>query len=662
MSDSNTIYDSRRAELLIDFFSSNSRTDTSTLNGCDDASAEILLSKMQIPSFSVGYFGLLEAMGTPMDASVQSLTYSRNQFLKQKSFRDALEQKILNASLSTLATTSSMRFSLLPEDFSDFVEYLYYLIMKEPLTDVIVVSPRSMRDSHELVFQKVNRQITLSIGHTLLKDGYFGTVASKTFFNFAETVPICAAASYMIVKLLRLLSVLSDRSGKSSSQNMVQLSNRNIEPSVTLLSEERSHLYIQIKLGVCKLEDFLKYTESVHESVFNLLHSPSATASMGPKQRLLSDLLSRSATERLRLEICTCHHLTENIIYYLAAAQEYHSREMNHHDCTCGKNSSFYSRSSIEKCCILLLFAFHFTGGATILKQQQTLYQLYGLRVGKLVDHILITDVSQPSIPASLRAAWDAVAVDDDDDDDDDDKQCNSHKFIVKLLLLKVHTSRIVLRWMRSEEAVLPARSAATTAINDSVLGSITNNTTSVCQHLGEEFFVLCRDVVVCGVLEDILLVLTAVLELLDSAWCVTYPHKYENDVTRCCTRSGMGRNMLLDDLFKGCEECSSKQLHPVNRTSSEQLFPVLVTSPSKTFRGTDKSSTHVNNSHLPIIRNSTNLPFHTLFDYLKECSSAPLSNFSIFLNSLHDRKNTTVAEIMCTAITMISARLNMTR
>jgi hypothetical protein len=653
MSDSNTIYDSRRAELLTDFFSSSSRIDTSNLNGNDDASAEILLSKMQIPSFSVGYFGLLEAMGTPIDASVQSFTYSRNQYLKQKSFRDAPEQKILNASLSTVATTSSMRFSLLPEDFSDFVAYLYYLIMKEPLTDFIIVSPCSMKDSHELVFQKVNHQITLSIGHPLLKDGYFGTVASKIFFNFAETVPICAAASYMIVKLLRLLSVLSDRSGKSSSQNMTQLSSGNSEPSAALLSEKRSHLKVQVKLGVCKLEDFLKYTESVYESVFNLLRSPSATASMGPKQRLLSDLLSRSATERLRLEICTCHHLTENMINYLAAAQEYHSREINHHDCSCGKNS--YSRSTIEKCCILLLFAFHFTGGAVILKQQQTLYQLYGLSVGKLVDHILITGVSQP---ASLRAAWTALAT-----DDDDDTPGNSHKFIMELLLLRIHTSRLVLRWMRSEDVVLPARSAATTAINDTVLGSsTTSNTPSVCQHLVEEFFVLCRDVVVCGVLEDILLVFTAVLELLDSAWCVSYLHKYENDVTRCCTRSGMGRNMLLEDLFKGCEECSLKQLHPLNRTSSKQLFPVLVTLPSQTLRGTEEGSTHGNDSHLPIMKNSTNLPFHPLFDYLKECSSAPLSNFSIFLNSLHDRKNINLAEVICTAVSMISARLNMTR
>lgn len=657
MSDSNTIYDSRKAELLIDFFSSSSRTDTSTLNGYDDASAEILLSKMQIPSFSVGYFGLLEAMGTPMDASVRSLTSSRNQYLKQKSFRDALEQKILNASLSNVATTSSMRFSLLPEDFSDFVEFLYYLIMKEPLTDIVIVFPCGMRDSHELVFQKVNHQIRLSIGHTLLKDGYFGTVASKIFFNFAETVPICAAASYMIVKLLRLLSILSDRSGKRSSQNMVQLSSGNTEPYAALLSEKRSHLNVQVKLGVCNLEDFLKYTDSVHESVFNLLRSPSSTASMGPKQRLLSDLLSRSAVERVRLEICKCHNLTENIIYYLAAAQEYHSSEISHHDCTCGKNSSFYSRYSIERCCILVLFAFHFTGGAVILKQQQTLYQLYGLRVGKLVDHILITGVSQPSMPASLRAAWDALAT-----DDDDDTLGNSHKNIVKLLLLKVHTSRLVLRWTRSEDAILPSRSAATTSINDSVLGSSTiSNTTSVCQHLVEEFFVLCRDVVVCGVLEDILIVFTAVLELLDSAWCVSYPHKYENDITRCCTRSGMGRNMLLEDLFKGCEECSSKQLHPLNRTSSEQLLPVLVTLPSQTLRGTEEGSTHGNDSHLPIMRNFTNLQFHTLFDYLKVCSSAPLSNFTSFLKSLHDRKNTNLAEVMCTAILMIAARLNMT-
>jgi hypothetical protein len=658
MSDSNTIHDSRRAELLTDFFSSSSRTDTSTLNGHDDASAEILLSKMQIPSFSVGYFGLLEAMGTPMDASVQSLTYSRNQFFKQKSSRDAREQIILNTSLNTVATTSSLRFSLLPEDFSDFVEYLYYLIMKVPLTDLIVVSPCSMRDSNELVFQKVNHQITLSIGQTLLKDGYFGIVASKIFFNFAETVPICAAASYMIVKLLRLLSILSDRSGKLSSQNMIQLSSRNTEPSTALLSEKRSHLKLEVKLGVCKLEDFLKYTASVHESVFNVFHSPSATAFMGPNRRLLSDLLSRSAVERIRLEICTCQHLTENIIHYLAAAQEYHSREINHHDSTCGKNSSFYSRSTIEKCCILLLFAFHFTGGAVILKQQQTLYQLYGLRVGKLVDHILRTGVSQPSVPASLNSAWTAVAA-----DADDDTSGNSHKFILKLLLLRIHTSRLVLRWMRCEEAVVPSRSAATTAFNDTVLGSsTTSNTTSMCQHLVEEFFVLCRDVVVCGVLEDILLVFTAVLELLDSAWCVSYPRKYVNDITRCCTRSGMGRNMFLEYLFKGCEECSSKQLHPVNRTSSDQLFPVLVTLPSQTLRGTEEGSTHGNDSHLPNMKNSTNLPFHTLFDYLKGCSSAPLSNFSIFLNSLHDRKNTNLAEVMCTAITMISARLNMTR
>lgn len=657
MSDSNTIYDSRRTELLADFFSSSSNTDTSTLNGYDDASAEILLSKMQIPSFSVGYFGLLEAMGTPMDASIQSLTHSRNQFLKQKSFRDAREQKILNASLNTVATTSSLRFSLLPEDFSDFVEYLYYLILKKPLTDFVIVSPCSMRDSHELVFQKVNHQITLSIGHTLLKDGYFGTVASKIFFDLAETATICAAASYVIVKLLRLLSILSDRSGKWSTQNIIQLSSGNTESSATFLSEKRSHLNVQVKLGVCELEDFLKYTENIHESVFNLLHSPSSTAFMGPKQRLLSDLLLRSASDRLRLEMCTCQHLIENIIHYLAAAQEYYSREINHRDCTCGKNSSFYSRSSIERCCILLLFAFHFTGGAIILKQQQTLYQLYGSRVGKLVDSVFVTDVSQTSMPASLRAAWTSVAA-----DADDDTLCNGRKYILKLLLLKIHTSRLVLRWMRSEDAVLPLRSASTAAIDDTVDESpTTSNTTSVCQHLVEDFFVLCRDVVVCGLLEDILVVVTAVLELLDSAWLVSYPHKYENDITRCCTRTGMGKNMLLDDLLKGCEECSSKQLHPVNSTSSEQLFPVLIRLPSQAPRGTEEGSLPGDDSHLPIMKNSTNLQSHTLLYYLKECSSAPLSNFSIFLNSLRDRKNTNLAEVMCTTISMISARLNMT-
>ena len=665
MSNSNSSHECHRAELLTHFFSSSSCRDDLTRNGGDDTSAEILLSKMHVPSFSAGYFGLLEVLGTPMDTLVRSLSCSRDQILKQRSLCAVQEPKILSASGNALATISPLRFRFPPGDFSDFVEYLYRQIKEGTLTDFMIDSPCSMRNSHEIVLDKANHLMTLSIGYTSLKQGYLLTVASRIFFNLAETAPISPAASYMIVKFLQFLTALSESSSSAYSQDMTQLRVRTAESFGLFPSDKRSQLQIQLKLGVCKWEDFLKYTEAVHESVFNALQSDPLTAFMGPKQRQLSTLLSRSAMERLKLEICTFHHFTDNVIHYLAAVKELNSYkiENNHHHCSCSGSISIFSRPLIEKCCILLLFALDYTSGTIILKQQQSLHQLYGLRVRKLVEFISLPEKFQTSLPPSVSTCWDAMAV---DDGDNDEIPCRSQKFILKLLLLKIHSSSIVLRWMRNQEGIKNLRSRSTEIINDEVLKSGTSSKAiSVCQFLIRDYFVLCRDVVLCGVLDDILIVIIAVIDLLDSAWCVSFAEKqekHENDVLRCCSRSILGKNVLLEDLCKSCEGCSLKQLQPANSTSSEQSIPVLIASPSpsQVLQPIEKVNPVSGiDIHLPIMKDSINLSFLTLFDYLKECSSTSSSEFNTFLQLLHDNKNPNLAVIMQTAVALISARLD---
>lgn len=665
MSNSSSSHECHRADLLTHFFSSSSCRDDLTRNGDDDISAEILLSKMHVPSFSGGYFGLLEVLGTPMDTLVRSLSCSRDQILKQRSLCAVQEPKIWSASGNALATISPLRFSFPPGDFSDFVEYLYRQIKEETLTDFIIDSPCSMRNSHEIVLDKANHLMTLSIGYTSLKQGYLLTVASRIFFNLDETAPISPAASYMIVRFLQFLIALSESSSSTYSQNMTQLRGKTAESFGTFLPDKRSQLQVQLKLGVCKWEDFLKYTEAVHESVLNALQSDPFRAFMGHKQRLLSAFLSRSAISRLQLEICTCHHFTDNLIYYLAAIKELnsHKSENNHHHCSCFGSISVFSRTLIEKCCILLLFALDCTSGMIILKQQQTLHQLYGLRVRKLVDFISLSGDIQTSLPPSVSTCWDAMAV---NDDDNDEIPCRSQRFISKLLLLKIDSSRILLRWMRNQEGIKNLSSRSTEIINDEVLKSCTlTKAISACQFLIRDFFVLCRDVVLCCVLDDILVVIIAVIDLLDSAWCVSFPdkqEKQENDVMRCCSRRILSKNFLLEDLCKSCEECSVKQLQPANSTSSDQLLPVFIASPSPPqILQPIKKINPVSgiDIHLPIMKDSTNLSFLTLFDYLKECSLSSSTEFSTFLHLLHENKNPNLSVIMQTAVALISVRLD---
>lgn len=662
------------ADLLTNFFLSSSRPDALTRNGDDDMSAEILLSKMQVPPFSAGYFGLLEALGTPMDTLVRSLSCSRDQILKKKSLLAIHEPKILSASVNALATISPLRFSFPPGDFSDFVEYLYRQIIEESLTDFVIDSPCSMRNSHEIVLEKANHLMTLSIGYTSLKQGYLLTVASRIFFTLAETVLISPAASYMIVKFLHFLTALSESSSSTYSQNMIQLRGRTTESFGTFLSDKMSQFQVQLKLGVCKWADFLKYIEVVHEVIFNALQSSPSTAFMGPKQQLLSAYLSRSAIERLKLEIFTFYQFTDTLIHYLAAIKELNSHETdnNQHHCSCSGNISDFSMPFIEKCCILLLFAFDFTSGMVILKQQQTHYQLYGLRVRKLVDYISLSGNFQTTIPSSVRTCWDAMAV--NDDDDYDEIPFRNHKFVLKLMLLKIHTSRIVLRWMRCQEGIKNVRSRSTEIINDEVLKSCTSSKAiAVCHFLISDFFVLCRDVVLCGVQDDMIIVIISVIDLLDIAWCVSFPdnqekqEKQENDVMRCCSRSKLSKNVLLDDLCKSCEECSLKQLQPAKSASSEQLLPVFLASPSPSPSQVlqpievieEINPLPVIDLHLPIMKDSINLSFLTLFDYLKKCSSTSSSGFNTFLQLLHESKNPNLAVIMRTAIALICVRLS---
>ena len=659
-------HECHREDLLTHFFSSSSRPDASTRNRDDDMSAEILLSQMQIPSFSAGYFGLLEVLGTPTDTLVRSLSCSRDQILKQKSLRAFHELKVLSASENALATISPLRFSFLPGDFSDFVEYLYHQIMKESLADFIIDSPCSMRNSHGIVLEKANHLMTLSIGYTSLKQGHLLTVASRIFFTLAETVLISPAASYMIVKFLHFLTALSENFSSTYSQNMTQLHGRTTESFGTFLLDKRSQLQVQLRLGVCKWEDFLKYTEAVHVVVFNALQSNPSTAFMGPKQQLLSAFLSRSAIERLKLEICTSHQFTDNLIYYLAAIKEINSHKIdnNQHKCSCPGNIIDFSRPFVEKCCILLLFAYDFTSGMIILKQQQTLYQLYGLMVRKLVDYISLSGNIQTSIPPSLRTCWDAMAV--GNGDGDEKIPYKSQKFSLKLLLLKIHTSRIVLRWMRCQEGIKNVRSRSTEIINDAVLKSCTSSEAILaCQFLIQDYFVLCRDVVLCGVLDDILIVIISMIDLLDNAWCVSFPgkqEKQENNVVGCFSRSILSKNVLLEDLCKNCEECSLKQLQPANSASSEQLLPVFIASrsPSQILQPFEETNPVPGiDIHLPIMIDSINLSFLTLFEYLKECSSTSSSGFNTFLQLLHENKNPNLAVIMQTAVALISVRLS---